>query len=324
MSAEPTRRVSYSKDLRWRIVWQRLAKDLKYERIAQNLSISVGTVHNTLKLFEQTGEVDPRKREKREGKLDNYHASYVIGLVLAEPSLKLPELIEIICDISGTTVSSATLCRLLASHGFSRKKIQRVALQRRIDFRASFMANASLFTKEMFVFVDETGCNLKDMLRMYGYSLRGERAISRTLQIRGQRVSSIAGICSEGVLAVHKTTGTVNGDIFFDYLRGDLLPELLPFNGSNPRSIIVMDNCAIHHIDDVRELIEGLGFLLLFLPPYSPDLNPIELTFSYIKQYLKDHEIIMNTIPIEQLLKSAFDTITPIMCNAWIDHCGYT
>ena len=102
------------------------------------------------------------------------------------------------------------------------------------------MANASLFTKEIFVFVDETGCNLKDILRMYG-----ETAISRTLQIRGQRVSSIAGICSEGVLAVHKTTGTVNGDIFFDYLRGDLLPELLPFNGSNPRSIIVMDNCAI-------------------------------------------------------------------------------
>ena len=93
MSAEPTRRVSYSKDLRWRIVWQRLAKDLKYERIAQNLSISVGSVHNTLTLFEQTGEVDPKKREKREGKLDNYHASYVIGLVLAEPLLKLPELI---------------------------------------------------------------------------------------------------------------------------------------------------------------------------------------------------------------------------------------
>ncbi len=84
---------------------------------------------------------------------------------MAYPELHLSEKVD---EISGTAVSISTLCRLLARHGFTHKKI---ALQRRVDFRASFMATASLFRKEMFVWVDETGSNLKDMLRLYGYAL---------------------------------------------------------------------------------------------------------------------------------------------------------
>ena len=175
----------------------------------------------------------------------------------------------------------------------------------------------------MFVFVDETGSNLKDMIRLYGYSFSGERAISHRLQVRGKRVSSIAGICCDGVLAVHNTTGSVNGDIFFDFIRGDLVPQMLPFDGNNPRSIIIMDNCTIHHVHQVTDFIEDMGILVFFLPPYSPDKNPMELTFSYIKQYLKDHEDIMQYVTIEQILESAFESVSPILCKSWITHCGY-
>jgi hypothetical protein len=70
-----------------------------------------------------------------------------------------------------------------------------------LDFRASFIATACLFKKELFVWVDETGSNLKDMLRQYGYALCVERAVSRKMLVRGQRISTIAAICTEGLLA---------------------------------------------------------------------------------------------------------------------------
>lgn len=322
-SAEPMRRTAYSNDLRWRVVWQRLALDLKYQRIAENLSISVGTVHNVWQLFQDTGEVDPRKRPKSEHKLDNYHSLYIIGLIAAYPALKLSEITKYVEEISGSVVSTSTICRLLANHGFTRKKIQHIALQRRVDFRGSFIANVSLFKKEMFVFVDETGSNLKSMLRQYGYALCGERAVSKKLVVRGQRINSIAAICTEGVLAVDIRTSSVNGENFYDFVRGDLLPEMLPFDGSNPRSILILDNCSIHHVEELIDLLNYSGILLLFLPPYSPDLNPIELTFSYIKQYLKDHEDIMHIVPMTYIVKSSYNSVSGNMCDAWIKHCGY-
>ena len=319
MSAEPMRRSPYLKDLRWRIVWQRIALNLRYQKIAENLNISIGTVHNIFKLFQNTGDVVHRKHPPREHKLDNHHSVYIIGLIMDNPTLKLREIVQMVEEISGSIVSTSTLCRLLASHGYTRKKIQHVALQRRIDLRASYMADASLFPKEMFVWVDETGSNLKDMLRLYGYALCGERAISRKLLIRGQRISSIAAICT----AADMTTESVNGEKFYDFIRGSLIPAMLPFDGSNPRSIVVMDNCSIHHVQELGELLNNTGILHFFLPPYSPDLNPIELTFSYIKQYLKDHEDIIHAIPLVHVVKAAFDSVTAMKCNAWIKHCGY-
>ena len=322
-SAEPMQRAPYSNDLRWRIVWQRIALDHGFQKIASNLNISVGTAYNIFKLFEATGEVDHKPQPKRERKLDSHHEIYIIGMILDCPILQLSEIASKVQEISGTVVSTSTLCKLLASYGMTRKKVQHVALQRCLDLRASFMANVFTFSKEMFVWVDETGSNMKDMLRKYGYALRGERAICHRLLVRGQRISSISAMSTEGMLAVELTTNSVNREKFFDFVRGSLIPEMLPFDGCNPKSIAVMDNCSIHHVQEVADLFNSAGIVLLFLPPYSPDFNPIELAFSYIKYYLKDHEDIMHVVPPTQLIHAAFSSITVSMCNSWIDHCGY-
>ena len=84
---------------------------------------------------------------------------------------------------------------------------------------------------------------------------------------------------------------------FFDILRGSLIPNMMPFNGTNPNSIIIMDNCSVH-IEEVREL------LVLFLPPYSPDLNPLEETF---RGYLRKHDELFQSIPFpSDLVKTVF------------------
>ena len=111
---------------------------------------------------------------------------------------------------------------------------------------------------------------------------------------------------------------------FFDFVRGSLLPNLLPFDGANPRSVVIMDNLAVHHTQEIIDLFMQAEVLLLFLPPYSPDLNPIEETVSFVKAYLRRHDtLLQTTINPVNIIKAAFNSISPDHCTSWIAHSGY-
>ena len=69
-----------------------------------------------------------------------------------------------------------------------------------------------------------------------------------------------------------------------------------PFDGSVKKSVMIMDNCSIHHVNKVKLLIDKAGILLFFLPPYNPDYNPIEFAFSSVKSYLKDHDDLLQSV----------------------------
>ena len=129
---------------------------------------------------------------------------------------------------------------------------------------------------------------------------------------------------TSGVVAYDLVQGSVNGEKFLEFIQGKLVPEMLPYDGENPRSILVMDNCAIHHVQPVLETLQQMGILTLFLPPYSPDMNPIEEMFSYIKYYLRDHDHVLQAMddPLP-LLQSSFDSVTQDKCIGWIKHAGY-
>ena len=91
-----------------------------------------------------------------------------------------------------------------------------------------------------------------------------------------------------------------------------------------PGSVLIMDNCSIHHIQEVKDILLQAGILLLYLPPYSPDLNPAEELFSYVKYYLKSHdEILQYSSDSKDIIKSAFESVTNEQCNKWITHSGY-
>jgi len=141
---------------------------------------------------------------------------------------------------------------------------------------------------------------------------------------RGKRISAIAAICTEGLIDVELTTGSVNGDKFFDFVRGSLIPNMHPFNGTAAKSIAILDNCSIHHVDEVKKVFEDAGILLLFLPPYSPDLNPIEQMFSSVKYYLRDHdELLQCTDDPTVILHAAFAAVSTQQCRSWIRNSGY-
>ena len=87
--------------------------------------------------------------------------------------------------------------------------------------------------------------------------------------IRGERVSAIAVMSVRGILDVLTTTGSVNGDTFYEFAEKYLLPQLQPFDGSNKQSVVIMDNCSIHHVPEVVGLIEEVGAIVHFPPPFS-------------------------------------------------------
>lgn len=326
-SAEPNRRSPYSSDIKWRVVWQRLSMGLTFTTIAKNLNIAVSTAHRIYSLFEQTGSVEVERSTSRPQvrKLDDYMELFVIGIVLEHPTIYLRDLCQKVEDISSVRVSEATICKLIKRHGITRKKVQKIALQRSSQLRGEFMATALLHNKEQFVFVDETGCDNRSYMRKYGYAVRGCAPQCHHYLIRGERVSAVAAISTEGLVAADYKTGSVNADFFFDFIRGSLIPHMNTFNGSNPRSIVVLDNCSIHHVQGVTDLFRAAGILVMFLPPYSPDYNPIEQTFSYVKYYIKQHDDLAQQLNDKTpILQAAFSSVTSDLTTAWIASSGYS
>ena len=100
----------------------------------------------------------------------------------------------------------------------------------------------------MLVFVDESGSDNRDVLRKYGYSLRGQPAKAVSLFPKGKHLSAIAAMCRDGVLGCQIREGGVNSEAFQSFLDMELATKLLPFNGINPRSIVVMENASIMQI----------------------------------------------------------------------------
>ena len=128
---------------------------------------------------------------------------------------------------------------------------------------------------------------------------------------------------TNGIVALELLQGTLNGDLYLNFLRGTLIPEMQPFDGSSPQSVLVLDNCSVHHVSGATDLLREAG-ILVFLPPYSSDLNPAEELFSAVKYYLKEHDEILQAMrDPTPLIKSAFDNISPEQCKGCIiSHSG--
>ena len=85
-----------------------------------------------------------------------------------------------------------------------------------------------------------------------------------------------------------------------------------------------MDNCSVHHAAEVRRLLQQVGILVLYLPPYSPDLNPPEEAFKFVKSYLKKHDLLLQSgAPLPVVVQAAFNAITTEQCSSWITDSGY-
>ena len=319
-SCEPLRTSAYSEDLRWRMVWQRYALGYTFKTIGTNLDVDPSTVQRTVNLFEVTGSVQKRQYSQVsiQKKITPSVEVIIYTLVVQQPGILLRELQSELRDY-GVEVGLSTICQFLHRSGFSRQKMVLIAKQRDEHLRAVFAMDVSLYSPEMFVFLDETGADRRNTIRKYGYSIRGKPARCHKLLARGKRISAIALISVKGLLDCKVIHGTVDGDEFYDFVHSHLIAQLQPFNGSNPHSVVILDNASIHHVDEAVTAIEDTGAIVHFLPPYSPDLNPIEETFSKVKSTMQSLEDTMIEVDdIETIALTAFTMIDEQDCRNWI------
>lgn len=173
----------------------------------------------------------------------------------------------------------------------------------------------SLLDLDRFKFIDESGVNLA-MTRLYGRAPRGERARGSVPINYGSNLTIIGALGTGGLEAMMTVDGATDGEIFRVYVSEMLCPSL------RPGDIVVMDNLRAHKVSGIREAIEGTGAKLIYLPPYSPDLSPIERCWSKIKTALRAIGA-RTRRALERAIKKALSTITESDALAWFAHCGY-
>lgn len=181
--------------------------------------------------------------------------------------------------------------------------------------RISFAEYVRSIVADRFVFVDECSTNIS-LSPIYARAPRGERAHGTAPRNWGKNVSLICAIDAEGVKPSMSVEGAVDGRAFEAYVEHFLVPTL------KRGRIVVMDNLSVHKSKRVERLIEESGAELLFLPPYSPDFNPIEEAFSKTKGTLRKAGARTREALVEATGR-ALDTITPQDIRGFYADCGY-
>jgi len=181
--------------------------------------------------------------------------------------------------------------------------------------RAAFLEALQTEDVTCFKFVDETSTNLT-YCRRYARAEGGQRAHQATPLHGGPNVTLIAALTPDGLGALMSVDGAVNGHVFAAYLDQVLGPTLVPGD------VVVLDNLPAHKVAGLAELVEARGARLLYLPPYSPDFNPIELAFSKLKIWLRTAQA-RTREALEAVIRDAANWITERDAKNWFDHCGY-
>jgi transposase len=168
---------------------------------------------------------------------------------------------------------------------------------------------------ERLVFIDETAASTK-MARLYGRAPKGQRCRAAIPHGHWKSTTFTAGLRLNGIAAPMVLDGPMNGIVFLAYVEQVLVPEL------KPGDVVIMDNLPAHKVSGIREAIEAVGASLLYLPPYSPDFNPIEMAFSKLKALLR--RAAARTLPeLWKAIADAINQFTPSECRNFFQAAGY-
>ena len=198
------------------------------------------------------------------------------------------------------------------------KKSVRAAEQDRPDVAAARTAWAQDQAKldpDRLVFIDETGTNTK-MARLRGRAPRGERLVGKIPHGHWKTTTFVAGLRSTALTAPCVIDGPMNGNAFLAYVEQIQVPSL------TPGDIVVLDNLSAHKVPGVREAIEAAGARMLYLPPYSPDFNPIEQLFAKLKALLRKAAE-RSLDGLWNRIAALLNAFTPLECTNYFSNAGY-
>lgn len=198
------------------------------------------------------------------------------------------------------------------------KKTLRAAEQDRPEIREqrkSWMARCAAWIASRLVFIDESAATTK-MIRLYGRALRGQRARDAAPHGHWGVRTIIGALFGDGRTACMTIDAATDGEVFHRYVVCFLVPEL------RPGDIVILDNLRAHKQQRTIAAIEDAGARVEFLPPYSPDLNPIEKMWSKVKTILRKLAA-RTSDALDEAIRVALESISPDDATAWLASCGY-
>jgi transposase len=309
----------YSNDLRTKIVEAYHRGEGPMRELAEQFSVSLSCVWLLLKRYGETGKVDPKAHGGGpQARIQGEGSQVLRQLVRENPDATLMELRDLFRRRTGIAVSCSTVALSLKKLKITRKKKSWHATQRdkaaNVKARAEFIENLPNLPADKLVFVDETSVNL-GMTRTYARAPRGHRA-EGDKPYHPDTMSLIGAMNLNGVTAALLVEGAVEGATFKVFIEQLWVPTL------QPGDIVVLDHLRVHKVDGIEQAIESTGAAVEYLPPYSPDLSPIESAWSKAKELLRS--IAARTADaLRAGVKKALEAVTQLDVRGWFDHCGY-
>jgi len=307
----------YSYDLRIRIYNYSLTHSIR--ETARIFSVSPNTVYLLNQLFIETGSLKPRDCPSEHPHLITPEGKIYLQLLLSEEvDLTLEELRNRYEEAYGIRVSIGTMYNTLERLNITRKKktfsdpkksTSEVEVKKEI-----YDKKLEEIEPEKRFYLDETGSCL-NMTPLYGRSRQGKRVYDKKPTNSGTRVNTVAILSEEGIKAQYNYTDSLTAELFIFYLATFVLPILI--DGQT----VILDNHPVHHAKIVQNYLKQNNIKFLYLPPYSPELNPIEEAFSKIKQYIKKQKA-RTVDKLLNVIKEALNTITRNDVNGYFNHAA--
>ncbi|MEM6447757.1 MAG: IS630 family transposase [Cyanobacteria bacterium P01_D01_bin.123] len=310
----------YSLDLRQKIVDAYDRGGISQRQLARQFNVATSFVQKLLKQRRETGSIAPKVRtEQTPPKLNAQHRALLRELLEAQNDATLEELRDRLHARTEVFVSVSTMHNTLKRMAISPSKKtlypDAKASERVQRARVTYWETLRSLLAQDLIFIDESGVNLA-LMRVRARSAKGSRAHGSRPNHRGKNVSILGALSLNGVITSYNVMGATNGLTFEAFISQKLVPKL--WRGA----CVVMDNCSIHLGTTVRELIEGAGARLVYLPPYSPEFSPIENCWSKLKGILKT--IGARTYgDLVKAIEQAFAEISGEDIQAWFTHCCY-
>lgn len=256
------------------------------KQIAESVGCSsraVRKIRTKLRLFGTT--TSPPNRVGRYRKVTPFMRDALLEELAIKPNLFRSEMITFLDDRFGIEVSPSSITRLLKSAGWTRKSSHRVAKQRNAQLRDLYLYKISKYKSYQMIFIDESGADKRDGFRKKGWAPSGVTPVQVGRFNREQRCQILAAYTQDGVELARVYPGSTDAALFMDFIE-----QLLQHCGRWPdaKSVLIMDNASFHRSDEIEQMCAEAGVELVYLPPYSPDFNPIEEFFAELKNFIKN------------------------------------
>lgn len=309
---------AYPTELRSRVLEAYQRGEGSMRQLAKRFKVSFQFVFQLLKRVRQTGRIDPQPAGGGNRSVIDQAGEKMLRQWLGEHSdLTLWQLCARYEEHRGVTVSISAMSHALRRMGISRKKKTLYDPKRQsanVAVRThEYFAKLSQLSQNQLVFIDEMGATL-NLVSHYGRAQVGQRAFGPKPTSKGRRLNTIGALSAAGLETTMCFEGTLTSAVFLAFLTQFRLPIW------KPGQAVILDHASPHCQATVTTLLNKIGVAVIYLPPYSPHLNPIELCWSKVKNFLKCAQA-RTKETLSQSLQEALAQITKEDSLAWFRHC---